>query len=1529
MDKCRYHINIDGVKTTFYSDKELTEFVKNNIEKDADSLAIKHSKESGELQSSQELSFNTLSKVDAWNPTFDTPNSFIKKEHIINGEKRLLSPFFDDKNFIREQVRLLKINNSDLSDEELTEKVTKELESEQEMVHISELNSNIIKLILGKSFNKEKLSELTIDLIKSVNRYNKEEVLYDENIHKDLKEEIETKFLNAVSKYKIYSELGIVNQRVTSNDVNLNGLIDYLSIDQEGTPHITEIKTSKLQINKWDQVKVLSNNYILGIKRQLLSNYLFTENSRLNLFNVVIPESISQSGKLNLYSLNFEHTDQSLSTGPLAYSTGTISSNLRSLLPARFIRDEATVGKMSKQIQDTLNAMFPKYSFRTKRLVDDIDKIVNDAIKRANGNPKVYISNRLDVLSPRIEEDTTIPGWEERFRKKVEEYMQRWNSSKDSWMNDLIKSINSSKGRRETKLNLGKNYEKNIDLDRIINKYLNPEWVLLNNTNIPELAETGILLFRNNLSNVVEAISITINDLNQLNDLGRGNTLLGKFKKNEHLQNDNKVLKATTSNIETIKALVVINSLGKELKDIELNNIMVYNPWSDKGDFVSLKRAVYNFDLLIDEVSKLMPSMDKNKIKVSDTWKTIYTELMDKTKTNIDNNLRNDIESFKLNDETMKSANDKLQWFIKFRDKMLENYPSLTKVDQTKVPDFTNPENYVYYLVSLGVSYYSGLNDVFDYDVPRYGFSWADALHIIKTVIFTGKSEEVDPNGKKIVGFMQGSHFNTTDSLPSEAWNRLHGLITIASNSITSMFSKEQALITKATDKFYSDLGRSDLQKVLIGNADKYYEPLYEQYKGKVSQELKLQNPWDNKSNLNTSQREYLKTILFTFYKYGNPKYKIETLEEFEKHPSFNEIIKENHFFYIPLAKKVGLSKLGTKLTTNWFRQFIGKFQDDIRDQLDARNIMEEQRVASYEVINGFKRMYNQFEAQHDERHRDSLIEKYGSEFFEINLDTLALKYVFENIREKEFNRVLPNIHCALTVMKFHGWSTGKSEELNKALEDFYDQLKISVYGASIIDKEEGADVLASIKKVQKLASIMALALRPSLLVKEMVVGSIKNVSYAWSKVYGDDTFNEKTLTKAYKLVATPDSETYDLIDSLNMEYRFVNYDMNHIVDRKKVDRYGLEFFSNNLYWFNRAPDYINRMSLFLAKMLHDGSYQAHTLNKDGQLIYDPAKDKRYSYYFEKRKEYKFEYHKTDLEYNKQRNLYLTALEIYNTERAVLSREPLDEKTDKLPQAYTSKEKDSIKNFSDMAYGFYDHERTPLEKNTAKGILFGQFLTYWPSKLRYYFGLPDQKSPRGFMSQKYIIDEKGDKIYLWEKREYDDEGNLYVSHVTEDKLAKEDPKIPANTWNGMPSEGLAYSLGLTIRDLITKGSLEDVNPDRLNKAKLALHDLLVAMLMIILSHAMYSKNEDGKIPYKEMGEFEKLAMNTMIKSFGEFDPISSGFGALSWTPAFVSIMGNTYADFKSLVSGKSDLENFLRQNFRSLELLPSNGSVKY
>lgn len=321
----------------------------------------------------------------------------------------------------------------------------------------------------------------------------------------------------------------------------------------------------------------------------------------------------------------------------------------------------------------------------------------------------------------------------------------------------------------------------------------------------------------------------------------------------------------------------------------------------------------------------------------------------------------------------------------------------------------------------------------------------------------------------------------------------------------------------------------------------------------------------------------------------------------------------------------------------------------------------------------------------------------------------------------------------------------------------------------------------------------------------------------------------------------------FNLTDELNRFYRIANMDLNTVVDKTKIDRRGMMFFSDKLFWMNTAPDYVNRLSLFLAKMIHDGTYNAHSLNTSGQMVYDPTKDKRFEYYLSKRESHKKDgkyiwsvkgNSDYDEKYNDQRASYLAIMEELNRERLVTDEKQFVE-SDMIDQAYTNRDRDSIKEFTDTAYGYYDHERSPLIRNTAFGIIFMQFLAFWPAKIKYYLGKPGYNTKRGYFAQK--VDTDGNKVFL--KYETNEEG---------EEICYETPKdtgIPSKAWIGTHAEGLMYSLVACIRDI--KHGFKNTTKDQQARAKVAVHDILLGMLLMMIASLIF-KNYKAKI--KEDGE---------------------------------------------------------------------------
>lgn len=288
--------------------------------------------------------------------------------------------------------------------------------------------------------------------------------------------------------------------------------------------------------------------------------------------------------------------------------------------------------------------------------------------------------------------------------------------------------------------------------------------------------------------------------------------------------------------------------------------------------------------------------------------------------------------------------------------------------------------------------------------------------------------------------------------------------------------------------------------------------------------------------------------------------------KQFEKSEKFDEYRKNSSFLEMPLMKRLDLTKWKS-LTTKGLRDAIGKRWEEVKDVVDPRNITETQRTESEEQVTSAYTMYNEFNVSKELR--EKLIAEKGVEYFEVNLDTVMLKYAFSSIRENVMNEVLPLLNSAAMVIKHYAYQTGKYNEVKDTIEDFYKQLRISIYGVNPI-KGELSEALGVVSKVQKVASIAMITLRPVLMMKELIAGTFKNVSYAWTKVYGDNSFTMKDLSSAYNKVMFSKLQTpmdFTIVDNLNIRYGIANMDINNMVKKSKVDRFGAyKFFSEHLY---------------------------------------------------------------------------------------------------------------------------------------------------------------------------------------------------------------------------------------------------------------------------------------------------------------------------------------------------------------------------
>lgn len=210
----------------------------------------------------------------------------------------------------------------------------------------------------------------------------------------------------------------------------------------------------------------------------------------------------------------------------------------------------------------------------------------------------------------------------------------------------------------------------------------------------------------------------------------------------------------------------------------------------------------------------------------------------------------------------------------------------------------------------------------------------------------------------------------------------------------------------------------------------------------------------------------------------------------------------------------------------------------------------------------------------------------------------------------------------------------------------------------------------------------------------------------------------------------------------------------------------------------------MHRMGILIAKMKGDGCFDAHSIDKNGKLVYDFKKDKRFQHLVNNET--------THPDYLKEKSLYCTMIDDFNTagfrnaDGSLLNAE----KMDALPQAYTRTEGQSLKNYADLLYGHYDEESKSLLCDTFIGSIFLQYKTYITAKLEQWTMHEGVYNTEQLQQQ---FDNNGKPLYV--KYGYDENKEPYKDILLESEynnLSDEDKKSCRlyYDYTGIPMQGM-------------------------------------------------------------------------------------------------------------------------------------------
>ena len=230
-----------------------------------------------------------------------------------------------------------------------------------------------------------------------------------------------------------------------------------------------------------------------------------------------------------------------------------------------------------------------------------------------------------------------------------------------------------------------------------------------------------------------------------------------------------------------------------------------------------------------------------------------------------------------------------------------------------------------------------------------------------------------------------------------------------------------------------------------------------------------------------------------------------------------------------------------------------------------------------------------------------------------------------------------------------------------KYIEDY---IKLNVFNTSIMGNTEKA-IIAVVKPIKSFVTDMLLGGNVIGAFRDITQGVLENFNR--SLIGFNTNISSKSLTKAYAYVtthSTSNAMAVNLLSRLCLKYRLSNTDISRVGERAKSDRNGIYNYDNLLYSTMRGPDFLNRMTLFVARCMEDGVWDAISIDENNNLHYDWKQDKRFSIYAQGSSM------KGHPEYESQKAAYLSRVRQYNLDNP----DKAIEYTDDLPEPYSNLE---------------------------------------------------------------------------------------------------------------------------------------------------------------------------------------------------------------------------------------------------------------
>lgn len=1394
---------------------------------------------------------------------------------------------------------------------------------------------DVNNLEVVKSYMKEQLDKPT----SKTNQTHLTEYFSDQHIEQaaklaqDIHRELDEKFSVVDPHTKKLVPPTYLSEIVITTDVEFEGestqmvgIADLVVIDALGNIHVIDYKTSPKTYGNYNAYKKKTFYYQLATYRRMIERVMhLNEQSRTFVIPIQFKDFTydeqngmqfselvkGSSGKSHLEEINILIGDE----------TEGIVQNLNTFLPIDPIVDD-TPEEILESNEQFMKDCFTSYSDQMELTLEK----VKEKIKKQHKG-KIKKDNKIDKFKYQLGNETITADSEVELIEEVFNQLQKIKELKTSNTQGLKGLLRNQDLSRLGSMKRVRNNSKENQLENLLARYTMFGWEVKEGPEI--LNSLGIIILKNRFTNQIDVIKVSnvtwqnlddtvkLGGVSQFDPSNKNSTITGNFEPDvvQKQKPKSQVLNSNYGNIELMQTTDIINHLPRLFgKHAQLGSILVVDLKKDSAMEASREQLLYNYNTLCklrskknNEASYTKNNYENKNIQVLSRVQLLdrqFKEIMSGEKdlpqfgrkrwddlnectTNFDNytgnkiQLRRDIADFV----------KKLEEVFKISPEQMDEY------------DRSKPEFKLYYNASMALAELDGID--FKQQTQNHQYWWQ----------------------KGVIGWA-GSMLDNPGNLQSDTLNVMAEQLNIAYQNIRDDVTKINSKLRELLNKLKQDQGYTWLYTRTIGNQTDLYKNMYDDTD---ETKFRFKNPFDPSARLTDSEREFLQFALLVF---NDNRYGTKSMDELKDAMAKNGPEK---YLQVPLTKGTTASRISTEGLMQMAQSKIKALAPDniletIKQNVEGfiTSVNNEEEAKYVKAQNGQQwEMTNYFDAGEHENVRLAWFsdKTKGISFFEHNLETLVLKHAFAYSMKRNMDNVFPIIKAARLHLTMQG--TIINEKFVDDIKYLTDFIKAKIFNLSL--QEGKAEKVATyvVGELMQVTSKLALAFNPRQLY-QVLDGIWKDISLVIRNKGLDNAFTKKNMMDSFFWIMDDlrhFGDNKSMGELINEQYGINDMDMNSYVEKINSDNVGLFNFWSVGFRFASRPDYYNRMTIFGAQMRGDGCFEAHYI-KDGRLMYDWTKDKRFSIFAQ---HWNNPAMQNDPEFKKQKALYIATARQFEIEHAKNDDGTdfvLDLKNPKpLPKAYTIQQSESMKALSDLIYGYYSHEKKSLIQSTTLGAMVFQMNTFWSSKKNQYL------APGGVKMQGRMVHYVENGVPMYHKLDENGEPT--------DEMTDENTGVPFMQWAGQWQEGILVTLwGMATEMWNGEGSLGNrwsnmwdkywnAEDENLRKAyRYNLRQFGVDMFGFLALGKLVAPSllEATKDYTKSVGNdaFETAFVNNCLvntaamfeSSTKDFWFLDSIFGkGLNWTPVSINSISRLVQNMANMVSGDTDLYDGLTKIF--------------